>query len=95
MSATQVKEPDYVMGFPLGFHKQSELAEAIREAAKREATTILGVWCGETGFAVMTEVLEGRPMLWHCCGPMPKESAKRWFEGFEELDRKTPVSLPM
>lgn len=95
MHAEQVKAPDYLMGFPLGFYKQTELAEAIRKAEQEEATTILGVWCGETGFAVMTEVLEGRPMLWHCVGPIKKESAKRWFEGFEKLDRETPVALPM
>ena len=95
MSAEQIKAPDYLMGFPLGFFKQSELSEAIREAAKQEATTILGVWCGETGFAVMTEIYEGQPALWHCVGPMRKESAQRWFEGMEKLDRQDPVSLPM
>ena len=95
MTAETIKDAAYTMGWPIGFNKQCEIAAAIQEAHKQEATTILGVWCAETGFALMVEIIEGKPFHWHCTGPINVNQAKRWFAGMQQQDRETPVSLPM
>lgn len=93
MTAEKINE--VVMGWPIGFTKQTEIAEAMRLAHEKSASTILGVWCAETGFALMVEIVEGKPFLWHCTGPILVHQAKRWFAGFEKLDRSEPVNMVM
>lgn len=95
MSAETIKDPSYIMGWPISFQKQVELAEAIKKAHEQEETTIVGVWCAQTGFAVLVEILEGRPFHWHCTGAINVNQAKKWFKGMEQQDRETPVSLPV
>ena len=95
MSAESIKDPAYIMGWPISFQKQVELAEAIKKAHELEETTILGVWCAETGFAVLVEIVDGKAFHWHVTGPINVNQAKRWFAGMNEQDKETPVSLPM
>ena len=94
MTARQATpQEQIVMGFPLGFDKQTELAEALKQAAKQKATTGLGVWCAETGFCVLAEVCEGKAALWHAFGPVNVHQAKRWFKGMQQQDNNDPVGM--
>ena len=95
MSGETIKDHAYVMGWPIGFRKQTEIAEAMKLAHEQQATHIVGCWCAETGFALMVEIFDGRPMLWHCTGPINSHQAKRWFDGFAKLDREDPVNMIM
>ena len=89
MSARQANEQEQIlMGWPLGAKKQAELSAAINKAAQEKVTHAVGVWCAETGFALLVEIYEGTPALWHCTGPCNVEQAKRWFAGMQAENRE-------
>ena len=72
---------EIVMGFPLSYPKQQELAGAIAKCHAEKATHCVGVWCASTGFAVLVEVIDGTPVLYHMVGPVLKHHATSWFHG--------------
>lgn len=74
--------------FPLGKPKADELAAALKEAKRKEATTFLGVWCPESAFCVGVAVHDGAPGQWYCQGPMSQAEAGAWFDRF--LSPATP-----
>lgn len=68
--------------FPLGKAKANELAAALTEARRTEATTFLGVWDQSTGHCLGVAVRDGTPAQWFSQGPMTKQDAQRWFDSF-------------
>lgn len=96
MSARTANHDEQVlMGWPLGFQKQTEIAEALKKAAEEKATHVVGAWCAETGFALLVEIGEGQPIHWHCTGPMNVHQAKRWFKGMEQANQDEQVGRLM
>ena len=93
MTAETLKDQTVLLGWPIGFHKQTELAEALKKASEEKANTMLGVWCAETGFALLVEIYRGNAILWHCTGPCSKDQAKRWLDGFAIRDSDHPSRM--
>ena len=94
MSARQANEQEQLlMGWPLGWQKQAEIGAALQKAAETNASTVVGCWCAETGFALLVEIFEGKPIHWHCTGPCNVDQARRWFKGMERANDSDPVSF--
>ena len=92
---TAEKINDVVMGWPIGFQKQCEIAEAMRLAHEQQATHVVGCWCAQTGFALLVEIVDGKPFYWHCTGPINVHQAERWLKGMETADATEPVRMVM
>jgi hypothetical protein len=59
--------------------KTAELELGLSQLAATSANNYMGVWCAETCFVVVVEVIGGRPAQWHIRGPLTQEGAKTWL----------------
>jgi hypothetical protein len=57
----------------------AELEGRLAHMHANRVTAFTGLWCADTGFAVVVEVTEGVPFQWHLRGPLSRDGAKTWL----------------
>lgn len=73
----------------LGDNKAEELKRNLDTVAQMGSSRVIGVWSSATGYAVVAEIENGRPIRWHSCGPMTIDDARYWLGSVESnlIDR--------
>lgn len=77
----------------LGGEKRREFRETLADMQKHRVTSYVGVWCEQSGYAVLCVVANGEPIRWYLAGAMDRDDARAWL-GAHESVFKRPAKRP-
>ena len=82
-----------LMGFPLAYETQAELAKRLHEAHEVKEDTVIACWCPQTTFFLAVYMPAGKAAWFECCGPCTERQAQGIADGISERGKVARVLI--
>lgn len=82
-----------LMGFPLAYETQAELAKRLHEAQEAREDTVIACRCPQTQFFLAVYLPGGKAAWFECCGPTTERQAQEIADGISERGKLCRVML--
>ena len=82
-----------LMGFPLAYETQVELAKRLTEAHEAGEDTVIACRCPQTAFFLAVYLPAGKAAWFECCGPTTERQAQEIADGISERGKVARVLM--